>query len=454
LTDHIRTTAAGRTIRIEGRLDQDDRARDPYVLIPFDVPSGARAIRVVFDHDPSGDADRPTEGAVLDLGLIGPGSTAIRTDAFRGWSGSERSVVTVGETRATPGYRPGSITADRWHAVLGLYAIPPAGCRFSLDIESLDREPFETIGVIEEPTTAAPPRTAPAPIPAPRWFACDLHAHSVHSDGVDELADLAAAARRSGLDVVFVTDHNTTSHHAFLDTAPNGVSAMLPGEEVTTYRGHMNALGATGWIDFRHRTVDGVTAAIDTIHGLGGLASINHPRRNDCAWDWGDVPMDLVEVWNGPWSDANEGNLAWWYELVGGDGRPSPVGGSDCHAASDATHPLGSPATWVHATAPTREAILGGLAAGRVAVTASSSERPPAIVRDEIGIAWDLPADADRRLVIRSTQGVVVERSLAAGSRDALPVGHPGSPPIPLAAEIRGPADELIALTPLLTTGG
>jgi hypothetical protein len=145
---------------------------------------------------------------------------------------------------------------------------------------------------------------------------------------------------------------------------------------------------------------------------------------------------------------------AWWDELVGADGVRSQVGGSDCHAASDTAHPLGSPTTWVRAAAPTREAILSGLAAGRVAVTASPMERPPTMAQDEVGIAWDLPAVADRRLVIRSEDGVVVERSLAAGSRDSLPAGHAGSPAKPFAAEIRGSADELLALTPLLTTGG
>jgi hypothetical protein len=455
LTDHVRTTAAGRSIRIEGRLGQDDQARDPYVLIPFDVPQGVRAIRIVLDHDPPGDGDHPTEGAGLDLGLIGPGSTAIGTDAFRGWSGSERSLVIVGETRATPGYRPGSITAGTWHALLGLDVIPSAGCRFSLVIEPLEREPGDSDPVIQEPAKAPPRPTAPVPNPESRWFACDLHAHSVHSDGVDELADLAAAARRTGLDVLFATDHNTTSHHAFLDSAANGaMTAMLPGEEVTTYRGHMNAIGATGWIDFRHRTADGVTAAIDAIHRRGGLASINHPRRNPWSWEWGDVPMDLVEVWNGPWSDANEANLIWWYELVGAGGRPSPVGGSDCHAASDPARPLGSPTTWVHAAAPTREAIVDGLAAGRVAVTTSPIEPPPAITRDHAAITWELPAATDRRLVIRSADGVVIEQSLVGGSRGSLPAGQAGSRAIPLAAEIRGPANELLALTPLLMTGG
>jgi hypothetical protein len=70
LTDHLRTTDTDGSIRIEGRLDPDDRSRDPYVPVPFDIPPGVRANRILFDPDPPGDADHPDEGAVLDLGPI------------------------------------------------------------------------------------------------------------------------------------------------------------------------------------------------------------------------------------------------------------------------------------------------------------------------------------------------------------------------------------------------
>ncbi len=444
------------------------------MLVPFDVPIGIQAIRLALRHDPPGDADRPEEGAVVDLGLIAPGPTTMGTEAFRGWSGSERTVITVGQRRATPGYRPGPIAAGTWHAILGLYAIPATGCRYWVDIELLWDEPGREEAAVE----AHPPGPTPRPgraigrPDARRWFACDLHAHSVHSDGVDELAELAAAAGRLGLDVVFATDHNTTSHHPFLDgaTAAGGAGAavLLPGEEVTTYRGHMNALGATGWIDFRHRSADDVAGAIDTIHAHGGLASINHPRRNPCGWTWGNVPMDLVEVWNGPWSDANEASLAWWYELVaagidGLGGRspragspsrpPTSVGGSDCHGAASA-RPLATPTTWVLAAATTREAIVAGLAACRVAVTASPAAKPPDIRRTASGLEWDLAAAAGQRLIVRSADGVILERSLESGDRGHQAGESAQSRTSPVAAEIRGPADELVALVPLLIHGG
>jgi hypothetical protein len=460
LTAHHHVELSAASIRIEGRLDPADRERDPYQLIPFDVPAGVGAIRVTFRHDPPGDAAHPTNGAVLDLGLIGAGSTAIGTNAFRGWSGSERSVVTVGQTRATPGYRTGSIDPGTWHAILGLYSVPAAGCRYRLDIELLDHEAAGAAAPIGEQTSAT--ATVPSSLPAPgegRWLACDLHAHSVHSDGVDDLIVLARAGRRAGLDVVVATDHNTDSHHPFLAPAGEiGEIIVLPGEELTTYGGHMNAVGATGWVDFRHRSSADVADAIDAVHRNGGLASINHPRGNSCSWEWGNVPTDLVEVWNGAWSDANEASLAWWYELVGTPqppaDRPIPVGGSDCHDASNAVRPLGTPTTWVHAATPTRDGIVDGLAAGRVALTTSPAAKPPRIQRDAEGIAWDLPARPRERLVVRSASGVLVERSLVNDDRGRIALEPTGRGPIPVAAEIRGPADALLALVSLLASGG
>lgn len=464
LTGNMQSVVSGPTTRIEGRLTRADRDRDPYVLVPFRVPGNVHAVRLRLRHDPAGDADRPDVGAVIDLGVIGPGSTAIGTDAFRGWSGSERDVVTIGERWATPGYLAGPIVPGIWHAILGLYGIPDAGAAFWLDIEVTDAR--------SAPPAATPrmPRpdvvsTAPQPASAEdhrRWLACDLHAHSVHSDGVDELAALGAAAGQRCLDALFVSDHNTTSHHRWLDgaVAGNPEVELLPAEEVTTYHGHLNAIGSTDWVDFRHRDRAGLVAAIDAVHRSGGLASVNHPRRNPCSWEWGDVPMDLVEVWNGSWSDANEAGLAWWYELVAARAAaadphpPAPVGGSDCHDASQHAAPPGTPTTWVSAAAATRDAIVAGLAAARIALTASPAEQPPRIRRHGARVVWDLPAAPDRHLVLRGAAGVSRRLALDGGSRAEWRVAaaEPGTTAV--AAEIRGTDDRLHALVPLIDRGG
>ncbi|WP_285482708.1 PHP domain-containing protein [Amycolatopsis sp. NBRC 101858] len=62
----------------------------------------------------------------------------------------------------------------------------------------------------------------------------DLHAHSTASDGTDSPAGLVAAAARAGLDVVAITDHDTTAGWAPATAAiPPGLT-LVPGAELST----------------------------------------------------------------------------------------------------------------------------------------------------------------------------------------------------------------------------
>ena len=62
----------------------------------------------------------------------------------------------------------------------------------------------------------------------------DLHTHSVASDGTDAPADLLAAAAGAGIDVVALTDHDTTRGWAEAEgaVARNGV-ALVRGAEIS-----------------------------------------------------------------------------------------------------------------------------------------------------------------------------------------------------------------------------
>jgi hypothetical protein len=62
----------------------------------------------------------------------------------------------------------------------------------------------------------------------------DLHAHSTASDGTDSPAGLVAAAARAGLDVVAITDHDTTAGWApAAEAVPAGMT-LVPGAELST----------------------------------------------------------------------------------------------------------------------------------------------------------------------------------------------------------------------------
>ncbi|MFD3629023.1 PHP domain-containing protein [Streptomyces sp. NPDC058698] len=59
----------------------------------------------------------------------------------------------------------------------------------------------------------------------------DLHTHSTASDGTDTPADLVRKAAAAGLDVVALTDHDTTRGHAeALSVLPAGLTLVTGGE--------------------------------------------------------------------------------------------------------------------------------------------------------------------------------------------------------------------------------
>src|SRR6516225_7532206 len=244
----------------------DDRLASPWHYLPVEVAPGTAALRVELDYERA--------GAVLDLGCLGP-------SGFRGWSGGARESFVITAEAATPGYLPGEIEAGLWQVMIGLHAVPPDGVRFRVTAEpSSGGAGLPVTPLLPVPAGRPARRELPA-APGRRWLAGDLHAHTVHSDGVMTVPELACFAVSRGLDFIAVTDHNTVSHHAELPAAARryGIT-LLPGQEVTTAYGHAGVLGDTGWIDFR-RDPDDWLAAVER---GGGLMSVNHPIAGPASW--------------------------------------------------------------------------------------------------------------------------------------------------------------------------
>jgi hypothetical protein len=339
--------------RFAGRWTLEDRFESPWQYLAVEVPSGTCALRAELEYERS--------GAVMDLGCIGAGG-------FRGWSGGARRSFVITPDAATPGYRPGELEPGTWLVMIGLHRVPPAGADYQLTV-TVSARPGE---LAPEPapqdlpplTERPAPRVLPAG-PGRRWLAGDLHTHTVHSDGVMTVPELARFAAGRGLDFLAITDHNTVSHHAELAGAgaAHGI-ALVPGQEVTTEAGHANVLGDVGWVDFREPPDAWLAAA----QRAGGLMSVNHPYGGDLSWT---APMKgrppLLEVWHWSWMDPRWTiPLSWW---MAWDPQAIPVGGSDWHRpGSDA--PPGSPTTWVEAESGEPAAVLAALAAGRTAVSA------------------------------------------------------------------------------------
>jgi hypothetical protein len=332
----------------------ENRCESAWHYLPVEVPEGTYALAVDLEYDSS--------EAVLDLGCLGP-------SGFRGWSGGARSSFVITADSATPGYLPGDPEPGTWQIMIGLHQVPANGVRYEL-VAQASGSPGQLVpDARDEPVPPAADRPAPRAMPAcdgMRWLAGDLHSHTVHSDGVMTVPELARFGATRGLDFLAITDHNTVSHHRELRAAASqhGIT-LIAGQEVTTERGHANALGELPWIDFRQPPDAWLSAA----EAAGGLLSVNHPYGGRVAWT---APMarrpPLIEVWHWSWLDLRwTAPLSWWLAW-----HPDAiaVGGSDWHRPG-ADAPPGSPTTWVLAEAAEPAALLKGLAAGRVAVSAS-----------------------------------------------------------------------------------
>ena len=316
--------------RFAGRWTLEDRFESPWQYLAVEVPPGTCALRAELEYERS--------GAVMDLGCIGAGG-------FRGWSGGARRSFVITPDAATPGYRPGELEPGTWLVMIGLHRVPPAGADYQLTVTVSARRgelapepaPHDLPPLTDRPARRVLPAAA-----ARQWLAGDLHTHTVHSDGVMTVPELARFAAGRGLDFLAITDHNTISHHAELAAAgaAHGI-ALVPGQEVTTEAGHANVLGDVGWVDFREPP----DAWLEAAQRAGGLMSVNHPYGGDLSWT---APMQrrppLLEVWHWSWMDPRWTlPLSWW---LAWDPQAIPVGGSDWHQPGATRRPARRPPGW------------------------------------------------------------------------------------------------------------
>jgi hypothetical protein len=153
------------------------------------------------------------------------------------------------------------------------------------------------------PGTAVPGSGSP-PIPG-QWFAGDLHSHSTHSDGVDNVATCIRLAEYAGLDFYAITDHRTVSQIHDPDFHSTALT-LIPGEEWGG-KGHAVALGLARKIPEIDYTLGAtslntqVQAAVDDAHAQGGVFYPAHPANYKNCWHWKAREYDGIEVWNSFW---------------------------------------------------------------------------------------------------------------------------------------------------------
>ena len=309
--------------------------------MPSDTESFSLSYRYERHHESASGKDGFTsrqEINIIDLGLIAPDGTQV------GASGSDKTRIQVSETHATPGYRPSRLVPGEWQILLGAYKVAPAGVTVLYEL------------------TFTPKHLC--------LFKGDLHIHTLASDGVLTVEQLAQRALRHGLDFLAITDHNQMVSADSLPQ-PAGLT-LIPGIEWTHYQGHANFLGVERPYDepFFANTPEEVQARFDSARGRGALITINHPFDEICPFrfDMNALPFDCLEIWNGPMRESNLRAVGLWQTMLMAGKKVPVCGGSDYHRDQLFLFP-GGPTTCVHAMSASPADILSGLRQGHAYIT-------------------------------------------------------------------------------------
>src|SRR5215207_4259065 len=253
-------------IALTGRFEPADELT--YRHLPFLVPDGIRQFHLRVGYNARiGSSPTLRGGNTLDIGLFDQRGSQSGSPGFRGWSGSEKTEITVDRNWATPPYRAGALEPGEWRLLLGAYKVAPEGLDYEADI-------WFDPGIEPELVEAPPARIVPAePRTAalePGWVRGDLHCHSVHSDGDSTPDALLEMARSLGFDFLGINDHNAPPFEGGrVEDGP----LLIPGTEVTTYRGHWNVWGGNRWFDFREPTRDAMAREMAIARETAGLVS-------------------------------------------------------------------------------------------------------------------------------------------------------------------------------------
>jgi hypothetical protein len=333
---------------------------ETYRNLPFEVPDGIARIDVRYQHS----------GGIqpVDIGIFDSRGSQFMTEGARGWSGSARRNFFIARDEATPGYMPGPIQPGTWSICMGFPQVR-SDLDYTVTVKLTPGQGERLDGHFPALLPLSPTPNGAVARPD-GWYKGDFHCHSVYSDGDSQPEEVIAKAKALGFDFLALTDHNVLSHQAALLHQETDL-ILIPGYEVTTYKGHWNIWGDKGWIDFRVHTREQMESAVEEAIRRGYLVSCNHPRGNSAGWQFEGIHTHCLEIWNRPWPYGNSGALALWEERLKEGQSWVAVGGSDSHFHKRAHEAqLGQPTTYVHCEeAPSAQRLLDNLRAGHAFIT-------------------------------------------------------------------------------------
>lgn len=398
-------TAPHTLLELTGRMQASDSKS--VAIHTFDLPPGVAGLAFEFDFSPRASTDVAHNTALVEAALEQHKLTrqealrdahlvearrevqgmyrtihnllnAVLIDPQGQWRGrwdrnpaSEGEALFLSETAASPGFLPGPLTPGRWTVAVECHGVFGPAVEYRVKLSTRLRGDAGMAQALKQDR----PRTKRAS-KGPGWFFGEMHSHTVHSDGMHELHELAARGASLGIDFISLTDHNTTS--ALADTADLPVT-IVKGCELTTFHGHHPIYGVEDLIPWH---IDGRVQSLAEMAPLvrrhGGLVSVAHPFRmgdpicTGCRMPQGLKPtdFDLFEVWYRKWDAPeidNAAAYALWNRFWREGHRITAVAARDWHGPShQGPFPGPMPFTGVWATDDSPAGLLAGMKSGRV----------------------------------------------------------------------------------------
>ncbi len=212
------------------------------------------------------------------------------------------------------------------------------------------------------------------------WYSADMHHHSDQEDGVTPPAYVARSQLAAGLDVLFLSDHDTTVNNVTMQAIARSRGVpFIPSIELSPSWGHFNAypvtLGAAMTLDMNQASVQDV---FREAHRMGAaFIEVNHPYdpgegyfgslERGVAQGGFDGGFDFVEI-NGAQPDKDGRTLESVWKFWNAGKRYYLSAGSDTHDVWN-DH-SGDARVYVHVDGPlTAAGFLAGLKAGHAFVT-------------------------------------------------------------------------------------
>jgi hypothetical protein len=268
--------------------------------------------------------------------------------------------------------------------------------------------------------------------PGAGWVSADLHHHADQAEAVTPPADLARSQLAAGLNLLFVSDHDSTVNHKALQAiADRRDVPFIPSLEISTSWAHFNAyplrLGEPLAIDTSKTTIDGVFGEARRLGAT--VVQVNHPfipygyfaslAAGVAPGGW-NPGFDLVEI-NGDVPNDDDKVLAALAAFWSRGARYYLSAGTDTH---DVWNQLsGKVRTFAHVDGPvTPQSFAAALKAGHAYVTYGPLIRPEQMFGDDLkvipgapfSLAFDLEAvDGLKRVTLVGQAGVVRTVDLA-----------------------------------------